>query len=257
MDRSKRDNHKVLPWPGIRVPDRARTLVAKDIMTSPVVAVGPDSKLDEVCDLLVTRGMSAVAVVDQGVLLGMVSEEDLIHRAEIGTAAPRRSWWVRLFGNNTALAADYVKSHSVHVTDFMTRPISTVPENTPIDEISALLEGNRTRRVFVVGGERVVGIVGRANLVRALASARKSLRRQFSFHDDASIRREIVGALRSEAWPSIREADVMVTNGVVVFWGGYMSEQERKASLVLAENVVGVRAVDDHRVPFDIAYAIV
>lgn len=257
MDRSKRVSFQVLSWPGIRPPDRARALTAMDVMMSPVVAVGPDSTLDEVCDLLVTRDLSAVAVIDQGVLLGMISEEDLIHRAEIGTATPRRSWWSKLFGNNTALASDYVKSHSVHVTDVMTRKVVTVSLSTPVDEIAALLEVNRTRRVFVVNSERVVGVVGRANLVRALASARKSLTAPVSFHDDASIRQEIVGALRSEAWPSIGEADVVVSHGVVTFWGGYMSEQERKASLVLAENTVGVRAVDDHRVPLDIAYAMV
>ncbi|RWG82897.1 MAG: CBS domain-containing protein [Mesorhizobium sp.] len=257
MERSKCDSHQVLPWPGVRLPDRARTLVAKDIMTSPVVAVGPDSTLDEVCDLLVARDMSAVAVIDQGVLLGIVTEEDLIHRAEIGTATPRRSWWFRLFGNNEALAADYVKSHSVNVTDIMTRQVVTVSLSTPIDEIATLLEVDRTRRVFVVNSERVVGIIARANLVRALASARSNLPRPVSFHDDASIRQEIVGALRSEAWPSIGEADVIVTNGVVTLWGGYLSEQERKASLVLAENTAGVRAVDDHRVPLDIAYAMV
>lgn len=257
MGRSKSDNRKVLPLPGIRSPDRARTLVALDIMTSPVVAVGPDSTLDEVCDLLFTRGLSAVAVIDQGALLGVVSEEDLIHRAEIGTAAPRCSWWVWLFGNNTALAADYLKSHSVHVTDVMTRQVVTVSLSTPIDEIAALLEVDRARRVFVVVGGQVVGIVGRADLVRALARARRNLPRPVSMHDDASIRQEIVGALRQEPWPSIGETDVVVTNGVVALWGGYMSEQERKASLVLAENTAGVRAVDDHRVPLDIAYAMV
>ncbi|KUM25037.1 hypothetical protein AU467_27955 [Mesorhizobium loti] len=231
--------------------------MAMDIMTSPVVAVGPDSILDEVCDLLVTRGLSAIAVIDHGALLGIVSEEDLIHRAEIGTAAPRRSWWFRLFGNNTALAANYLKSHSVHVTDVMTRQVITVSLSTPIEEIAALLEVNRARRLLVVNSERVVGIIARADLVRTLVSARKSLPSKISFHDDASIRREIIAALRSEAWPSIGEADVIVTNGVVALWGGYLSEQERKASLVLAENTAGVRAVDDHRVPFDIAYALV
>nr|WIE91339.1 CBS domain-containing protein [Mesorhizobium sp. WSM4875] len=228
-----------------------------EIMTSPVVAVGPDSTLDEVCDLFVTRSMSAVAVIDQGVLLGIVSEEDLIHRVEIGTAAPRRSWWSRLFGSNTALAADYVKSHSVHVADFMTRQVVTVSLCTPIDEIAALLEVKQARRVFVINSEHVVGIIARADLVRALVSVRRSLPRPVSFRGDASIRKEIVGALRSEPWPSIGEADVMVTNGVVTLWGGYLSEQERKASLVLAENTAGVRAVDDHRVPLDIAYAMV
>ncbi|SFQ09928.1 BON domain-containing protein [Mesorhizobium sp. NFR06] len=139
----------------------------------------------------------------------------------------------------------------------MTRKVVTVSLSTPIDEIAALLEVNRARRVLVVNGERLVGIVTRVDLVRALISARESLPRAVSFHDDASIRREIIDALRTELWPSIGEADVTVTNGVVVFWGGYMSEQERKASLVLAEHIAGVRAIDDHRVPLDIAYAMV
>ena len=257
MDRCERDSFQVLLWPGVRPPDKARALTALDVMTSPVVAVGPDSTLDEVCEILVMRDMSAVAVIDRGVLLGVVSEEGLIHRVEIGTAAPRRSWWSKLFGSNTALAADYVKSHSVHVTDVMSRQVATVSLSTPIDEIAALLEVRHARHVFVVNGERVVGIIARADLVRALASVRKSLPRSVSFRDDATIRKEIVGALRSEPWPSIGEADVMVTNGVVTLWGGYLSEQERKASLVLAENTPGVRAVDDHRVPLDIAYAMV
>ena len=164
---------------------------------------------------------------------------------------------VPLLGRNTQLAADYLKSHSAHVTDVMTKQVITVSPHTPIDEIAGLLEVNRTRRVFVVSGERAVGVVARADLVRALACARQSKPRPVSFRDDASIRREIVGALRSEAWPSIGAADVSVTNGVVTLWGGYLSEQERKASLVLAENIAGVRAVNDHRVPLDIAYAMV
>ena len=257
MDRFKSGSHQVLSWPGVRPSDRDRTLTARDIMRSPVVAVGPYSTLDEVCSLLVTRGLSAVAVIDRGAILGIVSEEDLVHRAEIGTAALRRSWWFHLFGRNTRRAADYLKSHSAHVADVMTKQVITVSPQAPVDEIAGLLEVNRTRRVFVVSGERAVGVVARADLVRALACARQSKPRPVSFRDDASIRREIVGALRAEAWPSIGAADVSVTNGVVTLWGGYLSEQERKASLVLAENIAGVRAVNDHRVPLDIAYAMV
>ncbi|MBZ9702826.1 BON domain-containing protein [Mesorhizobium sp. CO1-1-3] len=74
-------------------------------------------------------------------------------------------------------------------------------------------------------------------------------------HDDSSIRMEIVDALRSESWPS--SSDVIVNNGVVTLWGTYLSEQERKASIVLAENTAGVRAIDDHRIPFDMTYGLV
>lgn len=241
----------------LRLHERTQMLVAKDIMTSPVIAVGVDSTVDEVCELLVTRGISAVPVIDQGALLGIVSEEDLIRRAEIGTAPLKRSWWLRLFTNNATLAADYVKSHSVHVADFMTLQVATVTESTPIAEIAVLLESNGNKRVAVIGDGAVIGIVSRANLVRALAVARKSQAGPFRLHDDISIKRQILDALRSESWPSIGDSDVTVTNGVVAFWGGYVSEQERKASLVLAENIAGVLAIDDHRIPLEVTYAMV
>lgn len=257
METLQRDSRQKPPGPHIQPHKRTKMLVAKDVMTSPAVAVGVDSTVDEVCEIFVTRGIGAVLVVDQGVLLGIVNEEDLMRRAEIGTAPLKRSWLLRLFTNNATLAADYVKSHSVHVVDFMTLQVATVTESTPIVEIAVLLESNGIKRVAVVGDGGVIGIVSRANLVRVLAAARKSQAGPFRLHDDISIKREILDALRSESWPSIGDSDVTVTNGVVAFWGGYLSEQERKASLVLAENIAGVLAIDDHRIPLDITYAMV
>ena len=151
-------------------------LIAKDVMTSPVIAVGPDSTVDEVADILLSHGISAVPVIDRGALLGIVSEGDLIRRAEIGTAPQHRSWWLRLFASNAALAEGYVKSHSEHVTDVMTKQVATVVESTPVVEIATLLEHNRIKRVPVLRDGQVVGIVSRANLVRALVVARKGWR---------------------------------------------------------------------------------
>ncbi|MCA0027082.1 MULTISPECIES: CBS domain-containing protein [unclassified Mesorhizobium] len=229
-------------------------LIAKDVMTSPVIAVGPDSTVDEVAGILLSHGISAVPVIDRGALLGIVSEGDLIRRAEIGTAPQGRSWWLHLFTNNAVQAEGYVKSHSDHVVDVMTQQVATVVESTPVAEIATLLEHNRIKRVPVLRDGQVVGIVSRANLVRALVIARKGWRAP-ALHDDSSIRMEIVDALRSESWPS--SSDVIVNNGVVTLWGTYLSEQERKASIVLAENTAGVRAIDDHRIPLDMTYGLV
>lgn len=231
-------------------------LIAKDIMTSPVISVRPDSTVDEVADILLSHGISGVPVIDRGELLGIVSEGDLIRRAEIGTALRGRSWWLRFFSNNAAQAEGYVKSHSTHVTDVMTRQVATAAESTSIVEIAALLEHNRIKRVPVLRDGQVVGIVSRANLVRALVVARKRSRTP-AWHDDDSIRRRILDALRSESWPLTGSPDVTVANGVVTFWGTYLSEQERKASLILAENTAGVRAIDDHRIPLDMTYGVV
>ncbi|TPJ48403.1 CBS domain-containing protein [Mesorhizobium sp. B2-6-4] len=229
-------------------------MIAKDVMTSPVIAVGPDSTVDEVAGILLSHGISAVPVIDRGALLGIVSEGDLIRRAEIGTAPQGCSWWLHLFTNNAVQAEGYVKSHSDHVIDVMTQQVATVVESTPVAEIAILLEHNRIKRVPVLRDGQVVGIVSRANLVRALVIARKGWRAP-ALHDDSSIRMEIVDALRSESWPST--SDVIVNNGVVTLWGTYLSEQERKASIVLAENTAGVRAIDDHRIPLDMTYGLV
>ncbi len=231
-------------------------LIAKDVMTSPVIAVGPDSTVDEVADILLSHEISAVPVIDRGGLLGIVSEGDLIRRAEIGTAPQGQSWWLRFFSNNASQAEGYVKSHSAHVTDVMTKQVATVVESTPVVDIATLLEHNRIKRVPVMRDGQVVGIVSRANLVRALLVARKRSRVP-AWHDDDSIRRKILDAWRSESWPLTGSPDVTVANGVVTFWGTYLSEQERKASLILAENTAGVRAVDDRRMPLDISYGVV
>jgi CBS domain-containing protein len=220
---------------------------AKDVMTSDVVSVGPDSTVREVADLLLARAISAVPVIDGGKLVGIVSEGDLMRRAEIGTAGEtHRSWWLRLFGDSAALATDYVKAHAEHIRDVMTRDVITVAEETPLADVAAVLEANRIKRVPVVRDGRLVGIVSRANLIRALAAA-KARPLAPAAPDDGAIRARVLETLRSEPWSDIGYADVTVTDGRVEFWGLYDSEEARQAARVAAENVPGVRQVEDHR----------
>jgi len=230
-----------------------RMLIAKDIMTSSIVTVRLDSTVAEVADVLESYGISGVPVIDNGVLCGIVSEGDLLRRMEIGTDLQLRPWWFRLFSGNAVLATDYIKSHSVHVTDVMTTDVVTVTETTAVVDIINLLERKRIRRVPVVRDGQVVGIVSRADLVKAINTSRKNSHPPV-LNDDSRIRSEILDALRSESWPSDENASVTVNNGVVTFWGAYASEAERKASHILAENITGVRAIDDHRIPLTIPY---
>ena len=230
-------------------------LQAKDVMTSQVIAAGADASVSDVARLLASHGISAVPIVDKGTLIGIVSEGDLLRRAEIGTAVPHRSWWLRLFTDNADLASDYTKSHSVRVTDVMTRSVATVTEDTPLAEVADLLEKKRIKRVPVVRAGKVVGIVSRANLIRAIATAKRTPLEKMS-RDDGTIRSTLLEALRSEPWTSVGSSDVTVTDGVVEFWGVYHSEAEREASHVLAANVAGVRGVEDHRIPVQIAYSV-
>ena len=222
-------------------------LRAKDVMTTPVVSVETGSTISAVADLLVKHGISAIPVIDGDSLVGIVSEGDLVHRAEIGTTARPRSWWLNLFRNNASLAAEYTKSHSFKVADVMTRNVVTVAEITPLAEIADILDRKHIKRVPVMRFGKVVGIVSRANLIRALAATAHASPAVGAPHDDEAIQRRLLAALKSEPWVSTGNTNVTVSEGVVTFWGTVGSEEERKASQVLAENVDGVKRVEDHR----------
>ena len=142
---------------------------AIDIMTNEVIAIDENATVPAVAKLLAERGISAVPVVDKdNQVIGMVSEGDLLHRAETGTER-RRPWWLDMMASTNKLAGDYIKSHSGKVKDVMTRNVLSVTETTPVADIAFLLETNRIKRVPVVRDGKLVGIVSRANLVRALA----------------------------------------------------------------------------------------
>lgn len=221
-------------------------LMAKDVMTADVVTVASDTTIRTLAELLVTQGVSGVPVLDNGVLVGIVTEGDLLHRAEIGTAARPVSWWSRIFKDKASLAAEYSREHSTRVVDVMTKNVVTVEEYTPIVDIADLLAQRRIRRVPVICGGKVVGIVSRANIVRALAVT-TNLPRSACQADDETIRQQIRLALRDEAWPSASTPNFTVKNGVVSFWGTVQSDAERNALRVLCENIPGVQKVEDPR----------
>jgi CBS domain-containing protein len=232
--------------PGVGIEGAVKMLMAKDVMTADVITVAPDTTIRAVAELLVTQGVSGVPVLDKGVLVGIVTEGDLLHRAEIGTTARPVSWWSRIFKNKAVLAAEYSREHSTRVVDVMTKIVVTVEESTPIADIADLLTQRSVRRVPVTRGGKVVGIVSRANIVRALA-ATANLPRSACEADDETIRQQIQLALRDEAWPSASTPNFTVKNGAVSFWGTVESDAERGALRVLCENIPGVQKVEDHR----------
>lgn len=216
---------------------------ARDIMVSPVVTVKPDSTVKDVAKLLLERRISAAPVVDdQGKLVGMISEGDLIHRAEIGTQE-RPSWWLLLVAEDSALASDYIKSHSRSVADLMTRNVITAGPDTPVSEIARLLEKNAIKRVPIVQDGRVVGIVSRANLLQAIATSGDKLETPVS---DQDIREQLLAHLKAQPWAHTGLLNATVSAGVVDLWGITSSETERKAVKVAAETMPGVKTVNDH-----------
>jgi CBS domain-containing protein len=218
---------------------------AMDVMTSEVVTVDEDATVQAAARLMADRGISAVPVVDrENRVVGLVSEGDLLHRAETGTER-RRAWWLDRLAATDELAGDYVKSHGGKVEDVMTREVVSVTEETPVADIAILLETNRIKRVPVLRDGRLVGIVSRANLVRALAVTIDATPIAAEV-DDRTLRERLLAELRAQRWAEVAPANVTVKGGVVHLWSSYLSERERRALIIAAESIPGVRRVEDH-----------
>jgi CBS domain-containing protein len=217
-------------------------LTAADVMTSNVRTVAPDTPIPEIAKLLCTHGISGVPVVGDGHVLGIVSEGDLIGHARVA-GEQRRSWWQSFLANPTVLAQEYAKSHGRLARDVMTTSVITVPERASIAEVARTLERHRIRRVPVVRSGKLVGIVTRSNLLQVLATTDVSKPMDV---DDRIIRNRLNDELEAQPWAHLLAKNIVVEKGVVHLFGLVQSDEERHAMRVAAENVAGVKAVEDH-----------
>jgi CBS domain-containing protein len=196
--------------------------------------------------LLAEHDISALPVIgDDGRLVGIISEADLIHRAEIGTEK-LRPWWLESITAASTLAADFTKSHGKKVGELMTTDVVSVGEDAPLGEIAALFERKRIKRVPVVADGRLVGIVSRSNLIQALASRFGA--REEPEHTDRQIRLELLSRMKEQDWTDFGSRNVIVSDGVVHLWGLVGSAAERTALIALAEGVPGVVRVADEMI---------
>jgi len=220
---------------------------ASDIMVAKAITIGPNASVRDVAKLLLNNHISAVPVVSEdGSLLGIVSEGDLMRRAEIGTEK-HHSWWLEMLSSDEALAAEFVKSNAHKVADVMTRNVITASPKTQICDIASLMEKSSIKRVPIVKDGKVVGIVSRANLLQALASVPFEAGAQQKV-DDAAVRKKVQARLNEHAWTKPWQLNVIVHDGVVQLWGVVHSEIEKTAARVAAEATPGVRTVNDNLV---------
>lgn len=218
---------------------------ALDVMTRKVVTVNPETSVREAAQIFADNHISGAPVVDdEGRLLGMITEGDLIHRSEIGTQARRRSWWLEFFSSTRELAATYIKENARLVKDVMTDKVISVQETTPVSEIADLLERHRIKRVPVLYDGELLGIVSRANLVKTLASVSKESA-DGSLDRDHAIREAVLRELSGHRW-AVPDENVIVNAGTVHLWGVVNSVEQARAMCVAAENVPGVKGVEDH-----------
>jgi CBS domain-containing protein len=217
---------------------------AADIMTPNVITVGPEDAVQDVARLLLRNQISGAPVVDaRGAIIGVVSEGDLMRRAEIDTDE-KRSWWRRAWAGRERLARDYVRTNARKVADVMSSPAITVGPDASLREVASLLERKGIKRVPIVDGGKLVGIISRANLLRAFVAFYVAPTAEAT--SDEEIRERVYSRLRSQHWVAPVTLNVVVDQGVVELWAAVNSEAERKAIRVAAETTPGVTAVKDH-----------
>ena len=216
---------------------------AHQIMTQHVITVGADAPIAEAIDAMLRNHVSGLPVVDtDGELIGIISEGDFIRRAEIGTQRQRGRWLSFLVGTDR-VAADFVHAHGRKVGEIMTTDPLTISEDTALDEIVEIMESNNVKRLPVVRGHRLVGIVTRTDFLATVADLARHA--PGPSVDDERIREQVIAAMEGAAWGPCR-LKVTARDGVVTLSGVVASKNTRQAAIVAAENVPGVKKVLDN-----------
>jgi CBS domain-containing protein len=217
---------------------------AEDVMTRHVITVDPDATVLQAARLMLQHHISGLPVVDKdGKLVGVLSEGDFLRRRETKTEHKRSRWLEFLMGPGK-MAAEYTHSHGCKVSEVMSTDVQKVTELTPLEDIVELMERRRIKRVPVVCGEQLVGIITRSNLMRAMVALARSAPPMSE--DDAAIRERLLKEMQKESWAPVAMVDVQVKDGVVELWGSIMDERQREALKVAAENIPGVKEVKDY-----------
>jgi CBS domain-containing protein len=207
-----------------------------------------ETPLAQAVQLMAENRVSGLPVVDgDGKLAGILTEGDLLHRAETETAEKRTSWFSSFFLPGRE-AAHYVLSHDRHIKTLMTTEVVTVREDTSLSDAAFLMRRNHIKPLPVLRDGHLVGIVSRADLVRRLGEFLAA--EASDDDDDQKIHAAIHDAMEREPWARSKIA-CAVQDGVVQLDGCLFDLNEREALGVLAENTAGVKRVENRIVCID------
>ncbi len=216
---------------------------AHQIMTKDVVTVTPHTSIEDAAKIMLQTHISGLPVLDDaGKLVGIVSESDFLRRSEIGTGRKRPAWLQFLVGPGRA-ATDFVHERGRKVEDVMTEDPITVDEETPLEDLVRLMEKNGIKRLPVMSGNTIKGIVTRSNVLQAVASIAHEIPDPTA--DDDHIRNRITRTVNATDWRPIG-FEVTVRKGVVHLHGMITTDKARQATIVAAQNTAGVKEVHDH-----------
>ncbi len=215
---------------------------AQEIMSRNVITIGAEASVIDAVKTMLSHHISGLPVLDAaGRLVGMLSESDFVRRVELGTEQTQRRW-LAMLTNVERAATDFARQRGRKVSQIMSpRPI-TIGEDTPLEQIVRLMESHNIKRFPVLRGQEIVGMVTRSDFMNALATLSRG---QVGYSDsDDHIRKSVLAAVSHAPWRPCG-LNVNVHDGTVTLRGSIRSDEARKAVLVAAENVAGVKAVED------------
>ncbi|MBB4279228.1 CBS domain-containing protein [Rhizobium mongolense] len=224
------------------------------IMTSAVITIQSTATVAEAANLMLSNRISGLPVVEpQGMLVGLISESDLLRRSELDTER-QRSWWLGLLASPGKVAEEYIQAHGRKVKEVMSTPVMTVSPYTTLGEAADLMEKSKVKRLPVVTDGRLFGIVTRSDFLKPLREPPAEPGQPLS---DAAMAAAIAEELAAQSWAKNGLIRASVNNGVVTLNGSVLDERERGAAIVAAENVPGVKMIRDKLAWIDPSYGIV
>ncbi len=217
-----------------------------DVMTRKVITVKPETTIAEAARRMLQHRISGLPVVDEGAVVGVVTEGDLLRRIEAGTER-RHSRWLEFLITPGRLAEDYARANARKVGEVMSAEIVSVAPQDSLSEVVRLMERHHVKRLPVIEEGRLIGIVSRADLLQALLQSLPKPARKAAA-GDGEIREHILAEIERQPWGPSASVEVRVERGIVELYGSITDERERTALQILAENAPGAKAVRDHLV---------
>ena len=213
------------------------------LMSTNIVSVLPSTTLADAVRIMLAHNVSGLPVLEaDGKLVGMITAGDLLRRTELESEGKQPSW-LKVFLMPSSVAADYVATHGRRVGEVMTQHPIHVGPATDLAEVSRLMLHRHVKRLPVLEAGRLVGIISRSDVLRALA---RKLIEVPEERTDEEIRAYIKNEIAHAKWAPKSSIKVEVKEKIVNLEGTIFSDEERQAVIVIAENAPGVKIVEDH-----------